>query len=207
MKLSVHKTRSAVIVITGLIVLCSSWWWHYHGAVDAPTATRDPLAAYTPITWDTLMPAQQAGITLLQKNNRTTDFSQFKDSDPRAQAMLQEMRDQMEMARPVASMDGEKIRITGYLVPLEYDDTHQIKEFLLVPYFGACIHTPPPPPNQIIHVFLNVTPEGEFDTLDQVEIAGDIEVRSSDSDMGRSVYTVWADTLIKVATPATDSVR
>ena len=39
----------------------------------------------------------------------------------------------------------------GYLLPLEFDGT-AVTEFLLVPYVGACIHTPPPPPNQIVHV-------------------------------------------------------
>jgi uncharacterized protein len=48
-------------------------------------------------------------------------------------------------------LDGRQVRIPGYLLPLEFEGT-SIKEFLLVPYVGACIHTPPPPANQIIHV-------------------------------------------------------
>lgn len=48
-------------------------------------------------------------------------------------------------------LDGRSIRIAGYLLPLEFDGT-DVVEFLLVPYAGACIHTPPPPPSQIIHV-------------------------------------------------------
>ena len=49
------------------------------------------------------------------------------------------------------SLDGKPVRIPGYLLPLEFDGD-QVTEFLLVPYVGACIHTPPPPPNQIVHV-------------------------------------------------------
>lgn len=49
------------------------------------------------------------------------------------------------------SLDGASVKIPGYLLPLEFDD-QKVKQFLLVPYVGACIHTPPPPPNQIIHV-------------------------------------------------------
>ena len=48
-------------------------------------------------------------------------------------------------------LDGKKVRIPGYLLPLEFDG-EQVTEFFLVPYVGACIHTPPPPPNQIVHV-------------------------------------------------------
>lgn len=47
------------------------------------------------------------------------------------------------------------IRLAGFVVPLEFDDQQAISEFFLVPYFGACIHLPPPPPNQIIHVTLD----------------------------------------------------
>jgi hypothetical protein len=48
-------------------------------------------------------------------------------------------------------LDGKIIKVPGYVLPLEFSDTKTV-EFLLVPYVGACIHTPPPPPNQIIHV-------------------------------------------------------
>ena len=48
-------------------------------------------------------------------------------------------------------LDGQSVRIPGYLLPLEFDGD-KVSEFLLVPYVGACIHTPPPPANQIVHV-------------------------------------------------------
>ncbi len=54
-------------------------------------------------------------------------------------------------SKTVPEMDGLKIRIPGYIVPIESDDQGQLSEFFLVPYFGACIHVPPPPPNQIIY--------------------------------------------------------
>ena len=48
-------------------------------------------------------------------------------------------------------LNGKSVRIPGYLLPLEFDGD-KVTEFFLVPYVGACIHTPPPPPNQIVHV-------------------------------------------------------
>ena len=51
----------------------------------------------------------------------------------------------------VRKYDGEQITISGYLLPLEFSDTG-VKEFLLVPYVGACIHVPSPPANQMIYV-------------------------------------------------------
>lgn len=52
----------------------------------------------------------------------------------------------------VATLQGKAIKIPGFIVPLEFSDDQTITEFFLVPYFGACIHLPPPPPNQIIHI-------------------------------------------------------
>src|SRR5215204_434930 len=51
----------------------------------------------------------------------------------------------------VATYDGKRVRIPGFIVPLEFEGDG-VKTFLLVPYVGACIHVPPPPPNQIIYV-------------------------------------------------------
>lgn len=51
-----------------------------------------------------------------------------------------------------SEMDGKAIRVPGFIVPLELIDSQVITEFFIVPFFGACIHVPPPPPNQIIHV-------------------------------------------------------
>lgn len=52
------------------------------------------------------------------------------------------------------NLNGEDVRLTGYLLPLEFSEEGET-EFLLVPYVGACIHVPPPPPNQIVLVTLN----------------------------------------------------
>ncbi len=62
-----------------------------------------------------------------------------------------------------AKLDGKNIRMPGYLLPLEFKDK-KVTEFLLVPWVGACIHTPPPPANQIVHVKL----EKGFDLGDEM---------------------------------------
>ena len=53
----------------------------------------------------------------------------------------------------VESLNGKYVKIPGFVVPLE-GNAEVTTEFLLVPYFGACIHVPPPPSNQIVHVKL-----------------------------------------------------
>lgn len=51
----------------------------------------------------------------------------------------------------VAALNGKEVRLAGFVVPLEGDE-EKVTEFLLVPYYGACIHVPPPPTNQIVYV-------------------------------------------------------
>ncbi|MEI7967555.1 MAG: DUF3299 domain-containing protein [Betaproteobacteria bacterium] len=52
---------------------------------------------------------------------------------------------------PNMALEGQLVRLPGYVLPLEISG-RQVTEFLLVPWVGACIHTPPPPANQIVHV-------------------------------------------------------
>jgi hypothetical protein len=54
----------------------------------------------------------------------------------------------------VEALDGQLVKISGYALPLETSAT-AVTEFLLVPSIGACIHTPVPPPNQMVFVKLN----------------------------------------------------
>jgi hypothetical protein len=56
-------------------------------------------------------------------------------------------------------LDGKLIKMPGYILPLEYNGK-MITQFLLVPFVGACVHVPPPPANQIVHV---TTKEGFLD--------------------------------------------
>src|SRR5690606_14130714 len=58
-------------------------------------------------------------------------------------------------ARVNEQLDGTAIRLSGYVVPLEVGAGGAIREFFLAPYVGACIHVPPPAPNQLVHVKLS----------------------------------------------------
>jgi hypothetical protein len=67
-------------------------------------------------------------------------------------ALLAKRKEIIERGRTVNPLlNGQIVRLPGYLLPLEFSGK-QVSEFLLVPWVGACIHTPPPPPNQIVHV-------------------------------------------------------
>ncbi len=91
--------------------------------------------------------------------------------------------------RTVEGLDGEKVRIPGYIVPLDQNEKGEMTEFFLVPYFGACIHTPPPPPNQILHGKL-LTPMAPTDIYSAFWIEGTMRVRRIDTDLASSAYQI-----------------
>ena len=91
----------------------------------------------------------------------------------------------------VTDLDGKHVRIGGYVVPLDFEAT-TVKEFLLVPFVGACIHVPPPPPNQIVYV---KTAKG-FDvagSFDPVYVTGTLKVTSQYTGLAETGYTIDAD--------------
>ncbi|MDQ2076210.1 DUF3299 domain-containing protein [Marinimicrobium sp. ABcell2] len=92
--------------------------------------------------------------------------------------------------------DGAKVRLPGFVVPLEFDDDMNISEFFLVPFFGACIHVPPPPPNQIIFVSY---PQGlQLDALyTPFWVTGEMKVEMVENDMALSAYSMEAATIIE----------
>ena len=73
-------------------------------------------------------------------------------------------------------INNKEVKIPGYIIPLEYEGK-DIKTFLLVPYIGACIHVPPPPPNQIVYVDTEKAWEG-MDWWEPVYVTGTIKIES-----------------------------
>lgn len=89
----------------------------------------------------------------------------------------------------VRELNGMKIRIPGYTVPFEYGADARITEFLLVPYFGACIHAPPPPPNQTVFV-MSDEPIKMQDLAQAVWIEGTIHTQTQESELADAAYTI-----------------
>jgi hypothetical protein len=96
-------------------------------------------------------------------------------------------------SRVVKELDGKRVRIGGYVVPLDFEAT-AVKEFLLVPYVGACIHVPPPPVDQIIYVkagkgFAIGSPE------DAVTVTGTIRSETAVTGLADAGYSLDAETV------------
>jgi hypothetical protein len=104
--------------------------------------------------------------------------------------MMKRMREVWDNAPVNNAIVGKTVRIPGFVVPLE-DTKDGLKEFLLVPYFGACIHSPPPPSNQIVHVRPLTAAKG-VRSMDAVWITGTLATVRTDSYMGAASYRIEA---------------
>ncbi len=91
------------------------------------------------------------------------------------------------------SLDEKPVRIPGFIVPLA-DNLHTFDEFLLVPDPMACIHVPPPPPNQMVYVRTK-EPISFRMSFDPVWVQGPLRIRVSDSEYGETSYSMEADSV------------
>ena len=84
------------------------------------------------------------------------------------------------------------VKIPGFIVPVDMGADGVVKEFLLVPYFGACIHVPPPPPNQI--VFVRMKQGLKLETIyDAQWIIGKLKTASASTPYGSAAYSLEGD--------------
>jgi hypothetical protein len=185
MNLSRHSLALfAVALAAGFMLVQSAG-----GAGTNPATASKPDAppqAYRTVNWDELVPKDWDPL----KKFREANLGIMSDSDPRAMEMLRRMRETWDNAPTNNAMDDQPIRIPGYVVPLE-ETKAGMREFLLVPYFGACIHTPPPPANQIIHV-KPLQPSKGLHMMDAVWVSGRLKTLRSDTSMGASGYRMDA---------------
>lgn len=166
-----------------LLVFCAA------AAVATMAHAADP-APPRPIEWHELMPKGWDPM----KDFKGIDLGQLDDSDPRANELLMKMQEIANNAPINAQMNGVVVKLAGYVVPLE-ENKGEVTEFLLVPSFGACIHTPPPPANQVIHV--RPRQAAKLRTMDTVWITGKLQAMRGDSMMGVSGYHMTADSVTR----------
>lgn len=87
----------------------------------------------------------------------------------------------------LAALNGKLVKLASFIVPLE-DDMQQADEFLLVPYFGACVHTPPPPPNQMVYVKMQGRKTVKIGWWDPVMFEGILHLKQVESPYGASYF-------------------
>lgn len=164
-----HPTRPTRRALLALAIMALA-----HGTARA--------AEFREISWDDLVPADWNPMGSLK------GMGDYPDSDPRTQKLYDRLRELWDAAPTVAALAGQSVKLAGYLVPLD-EAKDGMRAFLLVPYFGACIHAPPPPPNQTVFVMAD-KPIKMKDLAQAVWIEGTIHTQTQESDLADAAYTI-----------------
>lgn len=156
-----------------------------------------PLWAAEPreINWDVLIPADAPHLkpVMTPMHDLSKLGTALVESAPPAPQ-------QAPNAPVVKALDGQVVRIPGYIVPLEVNEEGRTTDFLLVPYYGACIHVPPPPSNQIVHVTSELGVKVE-ELYQPYWIEGPMQVKQTTSELADAGYQMSAEKIIVYELP------
>ncbi len=183
-------------IVTASILMALAACGKSGDAAQGAAAGAEQALAFSEVAWTDLLPPEDLDAIL----NPPDYLADIEDGSPEDQIDSQlsnstvpagEDRYQQALVstRVIDEMDGKPVRIPGFIVPLEFDDQQMVTEFFLVPFFGACIHVPPPPPNQIIFVSY---PQGfQLSALtDPFWISGVLETSMTENAMATAAYAM-----------------
>lgn len=152
-----------------------------------PSSSQPVRSDYALIGWEDLIPEGASGEEVLAKFQERLDA--VTPGTEEASALYKEVQDYFNPEAINPELEGEKVRLAGFVAPLTYDGDI-VTEFLLVPNFGACIHVPPPPPNQTVMVTLD---KETGLTLDEswgaVWVEGVVTIETSNTELAIASYT------------------
>ncbi len=169
-------TTWRIVIMLALLVLLVG------GCADQDADDGPPAQE---LSWDDLMPADWQPETLFED----FDIEDMDDDDPRASELMERLQTLWRDAPVVPELDGRRVRIPGFVVPVNLD-AETIDQFLLVPYFGACIHVPPPPANQTVFVQTRDGKPYVGTLFDTVWVVGDMQVNTVNSELGTAGYQI-----------------
>lgn len=183
------------VLVTGLALFILS---------AVPPCLAEKAAATQPreVDWTDLMPPEELaklesmppvdhGDSLPFEEQPVDPLSQ-EAANAVAQAMDPEWQEILSSTNVRPEFDGALIKIPGFIVPLEFNDRKETTEFFLVPYMGACIHVPPPPPNQIIYV-KPAQPLPMDRMWEPYWVVGTLRTEIVENDIALAAYSMQAD--------------
>lgn len=148
-------------------------------ALAAALALSAPLGDPWAPTRPSLLSAFTATGTGTATDPVTIDWRTLGGMNPQTGAVAPALR----------ALAGQMVRIAGYVVPLD-DASQEDAEFLLVPYYGACVHTPPPPPNQMVLVEMDGRRKVRLDLFEAIWLEGTLGIDLVESLYGTAGFTI-----------------
>lgn len=201
---SCTKIALLLLVCSATGVLIARGINHYWPAVTSLLTsnhslyrTTDPkildainTTSFQQIGWQQLLP---------EPDKKILQHYQSATQAPLADQMLRSLQASTDQAyraslystNTVASLIGKAVAVSGFVVPIDVSENRHITSFFLVPYYGACIHFPPPPPNQMI--FIRLSDGLALDSIQTpVTVTGILQRGLFEDPLGTSAYILNA---------------
>ncbi|MEG3758612.1 DUF3299 domain-containing protein [Pseudoalteromonas carrageenovora] len=157
--------------------------------------------SYEEIEWIQLMPKDDLDALLnppeyLEEivDGSEQDTLNSLDAKPFDNEQDKRYQQALSSVRVIESYNNKKLRIPGFIVPLESEEGKRISEFFIVPYFGACLHMPPPP-NQIIYVKFDQGVDLKS-LYDAFWFEGTLTINTVENELGTSAYQLKLDNVL-----------
>ncbi|QQZ27637.1 DUF3299 domain-containing protein [Thiothrix subterranea] len=152
--------------------------------------TTSQTGEYPQIAWEDLELPGHGLEDIVKKYQPQIDA--IPEGDPAEEAVMDKMQAELNTAPVNPAMNGKKIKLPGFVAPLEIDESNgMVGDFLLVPYFGACIHLPPPPLSQTLLVKPKTGKSiGMERVYEPVWVSGTIKTESTKTDLADAGYKI-----------------
>jgi len=190
------KLRDGLISVAAAIALLFSisavaGWWPFSNDDESSEGQETVVE----VEWPDLIPDDFEQPENPFEKMTQEEIDKLMDGSAESNAEIERLQKEFSYAPVVSELDGMRVKIPAYITPLEYNENLTIKEFLLVPYLGACMHSPPPPANQIVHGKL---PEAiKFENMyDPVWAVGTIRAETITSDLAESGYQMKVEKIM-----------
>lgn len=155
---------------------------------ESAKADSSTDANITKIMWEDLVPDAYKPETIMAKYQSQVDA--IEEGSEEELALFTKIKSEFNNAPTDASLAGKTVKIPGFVSPLD-ENNGMVGEFLLVPYFGSCIHSPPPPINQTVLVKPQAGKSiAMADIYQPVWVTGEIKVEPVTTDLAQAGYQI-----------------
>ncbi|HDY86264.1 MAG TPA: DUF3299 domain-containing protein [Methylophaga sp.] len=176
-------------------------------AMPATAISADKESQYQTIEWVDLLPEEDLN-ALMEPPESLDDIEDGSEEDQLSSQLTQALelagdsRYQQALVSTIIrpEYNDRKVRMPGFIVPITLDKDQNVTEFFLVPYFGACIHVPPPPPNQIIFSKLKTGIKIE-NIYEAYWVEGTLSTTLTENEMATSAYAFTVDKVVPYEEP------
>lgn len=195
MKKRLFITTSLTAVLLLIFAGAQASWWPF----SDDNKDKQLGAEITELVWEDLIPSD-----FVQPENPLSTMSQeaidkLMDGSEESEVELEKLKEAFYYAPVVDELDGKRVKLPAYITPLEYNENQMMNEFLLVPYVGACMHTPPPPANQVVHA-KTIEAIKNHSMYEAVWAIGVLRAKTSQSELAEAGYQLEVEEVLPYST-------